>query len=121
MSDNKRLRMTITFPEYEKEVFEYIKNQKNSSALIRKLIITHMLSDGEVLNIENMATNRVDIKNLINSKMNDSNEEEINEVADEEVSSANEDDEVEVKEFKRTSLDKDKEDKNKKKLKNLNF
>lgn len=71
-TEEKRLRMTITFPEYEKELYEYIKSQKNSSALIRKLILAHMLSGGETISISNgsdMGNNSLSQPTTQNNKM----------------------------------------------------
>ena len=39
---DKRKRLTVTFGEYDDDVYSFLQNQKNASALIRYLVRLHM-------------------------------------------------------------------------------
>ena len=38
----KKLKINISFPQYDKHIYDYIKAQPNPSAFVRKLVEAHM-------------------------------------------------------------------------------
>lgn len=43
MSGNRdKLKINVSFPKYDKYIYDYIKSQPNPSAFIRKLVEAHM-------------------------------------------------------------------------------
>lgn len=48
----KRTQMTITFGEYDDDVYNFLQRQKNASAFIRKVIRAYMYQDGSHLSFE---------------------------------------------------------------------
>lgn len=43
----KQLTKKISFPQYDEDLFEYLENQNNASALVRQLLRAH--KNGEIL------------------------------------------------------------------------
>ena len=42
---NKRLQKQISFSECERDIYDYLSEQKNASAFVKRLILNHMIEN----------------------------------------------------------------------------
>ena len=54
---NKRKRITVTFGEYDDDVYNFLQSQKNASALIRYLVRAYINNESVVV-IQNSEPNK---------------------------------------------------------------
>lgn len=55
---DKRKRLTVTFGEYDDDVYEYLKSNKNASALVRHLVRGYM-SGNPVIAVEKAKSDEI--------------------------------------------------------------
>jgi hypothetical protein len=59
----KRLKKNISFSDHEKDIYDYLGRQKNASALIKRLVLQHMIMEkGGVAPKVEKTTNKQDEK-----------------------------------------------------------
>lgn len=65
---DKRKRLTVTFGEYDDDVYEYLKSNKNASALVRHLVRGYM-SGNPVIAVERVKNDEVVVTKSIEAEV----------------------------------------------------